>query len=136
ALSPTTSPPCGATGTPSPTCCSASISLVIPMEEVVKDPRCSSLELRRRKRPRARPRVAKRDQAQAIEIPGFRAQETGDSRTAKADRQRFSAKAGLRREACEGRGRSYGHDSFLSKSRAAVNSSQGRTAGFSSAIHR
>ena len=43
-----------------------------------------------------RAREAKRDQDQVLEIPGFRVWETADNRTAKADRQRFPASAGLR----------------------------------------
>jgi hypothetical protein len=41
-------------------------------------------------------RVAKRDQGQVVEILRFQVWETADSRTAKADRQRFPASAGLR----------------------------------------
>jgi hypothetical protein len=42
-----------------------------------------------------RPREAKRDQDQVVEIPGFPRRKIGDNRKAKADRQRFPASAGL-----------------------------------------
>jgi hypothetical protein len=41
-------------------------------------------------------REAKRDQDQVVEIPGFQVWETAGNGTAKADRQRFPASAGLR----------------------------------------
>jgi hypothetical protein len=48
---------------------------------------------------------ARRDQDQAIEIPGFPAWETGDSRTAKTDRQGFPGiGGGLAEGVCQTRG--------------------------------
>jgi len=51
-------------------------------------------ELPLAKTPARHAREAERDQAQVIEIPGIAACDTGDSRTAQADRLRFPASAG------------------------------------------